>query len=277
MDALRLIRGSRRELAAAHGDGADAVLGEVWQSCELVEAVGAGIANALDGLEFLGAEPRADGAGADGAGAAAPVGARVPMGPPRPEAGEGRPTGFAAASDSPSAEPRSAAPPPSDPTSDDAAVAGAWSAGAAAEAARSVAEAAAHVARAVGRPPEAEPYPSPAGDQTPDPASGPPADGWSAPGRVSRLTGVADPPAAVHEMRRLVHEAAEALIALACAATEEDLYWRCIDAVDAAAECKALVTDLLRALGEAVPPERPPDTGLTLPRPGADREPERQP
>ncbi|WP_051939868.1 DUF6099 family protein [Phaeacidiphilus oryzae] len=258
MDATRLIRGSRRSLAAAHEDGPAAVLAEVRRCCELVEAVGAGIAGALDGLEFLGGEPpRAGvGAGTSAASAASATFAASPLAAtvsPATEAGE---------------------PPPAD---------GAWSAGAAAEAARSLAEAAAQVARAVGGPvhePDHEP------DHEPVRESGRPVVGAShgpvlaGPGEAAcRLTGVADPPAAVHEMRRLVHETAEALIALACDASDEDLYWRCIDAVDAAAECKSLVTDLLRALGETVPPDRRPETALSLPEPDSEHEPdsEREP
>jgi|GEM_PF-1585272 len=143
----------------------------------------------------------------------------------------------------------------------------AWSPGAAAEAARTLAEAAAQAAEAVGRPPD-----DPDGDSDLDPAAGPdgsPGGGRGggldgSPGgvpRAARLTGIADPPGAARELRALLREAAEALIALACQAEEEFLYWRCINGVDALAECEELTAELLRALGCA-PAVAEPDAPL---------------
>jgi hypothetical protein len=77
---------------------------------------------------------------------------------------------------------------------------------------------------------------------------GPPADDWAGPSRAERLTLVGDLTTTVRELRVLIHETAEALIVLACGADEQELYWRCIDSVDAVAECQDLATELLRAL-----------------------------
>src|SRR4051812_48899816 len=78
------------------------------------------------------------------------------------------------------------------------------------EIARAVAEAAGHAAACVGRPPD---------------------DGAGA-SRAERLSLLTDLPGTARELRILVQETAEALIVLACGATEQDLYWRCIDSVD---------------------------------------------
>ncbi|MFF4649948.1 DUF6099 family protein [Streptomyces sp. NPDC001380] len=99
-----------------------------------------------------------------------------------------------------------------------------------------------------------------------------PPDEWTGFGRAARLTEIAEPGAALRELRQLVHEAAEALVVVACGAETETLYWQCIDAVDAAAGCKDAVTELLRARREeadpelAEPPEPigPPDPPATL-------------
>jgi hypothetical protein len=71
------------------------------------------------------------------------------------------------------------------------------------------------------------------------------------PSRADRLSAVGDLVGTVRELRALIHETAEALIVLACGAQEQDLYWRCIDSVDAVAECQELATDLLRAVDPA--------------------------
>ncbi|MFC1418614.1 DUF6099 family protein [Streptacidiphilus cavernicola] len=99
----------------------------------------------------------------------------------------------------------------------------------AAEIARAVAEAAGHAAACVGRPP----------------------DDGAGPSRAERLTLLVEPAGTVRELRILVQETAEALIVLACGAAEQELYWRCIDSVDAAAECQDLATQLLRAVDPA--------------------------
>ena len=100
----------------------------------------------------------------------------------------------------------------------------------AAEIARAVAEAAGHAAVCVGRPPD---------------------DDGVGPSRAERLTVLVELAVTVRELRILVQETAEALIVLACGATEQELYWRCIDSVDAAAECQDLATQLLRAVDPA--------------------------
>lgn len=94
------------------------------------------------------------------------------------------------------------------------------------EIARAVAEAAGHAAACVGRPP----------------------DDGGGPSRAERLSLLTDPAATVRELRKLVQETAEALIVLACGAAEQDLYWRCIDSVDATAECQDLVAQLQRSV-----------------------------
>ncbi|MBC3844238.1 hypothetical protein GXW82_41035 [Streptacidiphilus sp. 4-A2] len=94
-----------------------------------------------------------------------------------------------------------------------------------------LAQAAGHAAACVGRPP----------------------DDSCGPSRAERLTTVQDLETTVRELRALIHETAEALIVLACGAAEQELYWRCIDSVDAVAECQELATELLRAVRSGVP------------------------
>ncbi|MGA5703745.1 DUF6099 family protein [Peterkaempfera bronchialis] len=94
-----------------------------------------------------------------------------------------------------------------------------------------------------------------------------PPDDWTGFGRAARLTELAEPGAVLRELRGLIHEVAEALIIVACGADTEALYWQCIDAVDAAAECKDAVTELLRTLHEE--PDRDPDPDL-VPDPDPD-------
>jgi hypothetical protein len=103
------------------------------------------------------------------------------------------------------------------------------SGGGAAEIARAVAEAAGHAAACVGQPP----------------------DDGAGPSRAERLTVLVELAVTVRELRILVQETAEALIVLACGATDQELYWRCIDSVDATAECQDLATQLLRAVDPA--------------------------
>ena len=93
------------------------------------------------------------------------------------------------------------------------------------EIANALVEAASHAAACVGRPPDE-----------------------GGPSRAERLSTVEDLPATVRELRALIHETAESLIVLACGAGEQELYWRCIDSVDAVAECQELATELLRAV-----------------------------
>jgi hypothetical protein len=95
-----------------------------------------------------------------------------------------------------------------------------------AEIARAVAEAGGHAAACVGRPP----------------------DDGGGPSRAERLSVLTERADTVRELRSLVQETAEALIVVACGAGEQELYWRCIDSVDAVAECQDLATQLLRAV-----------------------------
>ena len=107
------------------------------------------------------------------------------------------------------------------------------------EIANALVEAAGHAAACVGRPPDE-----------------------GGPSRAERLSSAADLPATVRELRALIHETAESLIVLACGAAEQELYWRCIDSVDAVAECQELATELLRAV----------DRSRTEPRPAWERQ-----
>jgi Family of unknown function (DUF6099) len=127
------------------------------------------------------------------------------------------------------------------------------------EIASALAEAAGHAAACVGRPP----------------------DDSGGPSRAERLSTVRDVEATVSELRTLIHETAEALIVLACGAAEQELYWRCVDSVDAVAECEELATELLRAVRAGRPDPGPApgsdpgsDPGL---EPGSDPGPGREP
>lgn len=88
----------------------------------------------------------------------------------------------------------------------------------------------------------------------------PPGD-WTGFGRAAALTELARAGLALRELRGLLHETAEALIIIACGAETETLYWKCIDAVDAAACCTDAITELLLALREESDPElaEPPE------------------
>ncbi|MFC1434735.1 DUF6099 family protein [Streptacidiphilus sp. N1-3] len=121
-----------------------------------------------------------------------------------------------------------------------------------AEIARAVAEAAGHAAACVGRPP----------------------DDGAGPSRAERLTVLAGLPGTARELRALVQETAEALIVLACGAAEQELYWRCIDSVDAAAECQDLATQLLRVVDPACRELRPPGEWQTAGEPETDSAPD---
>ena len=92
------------------------------------------------------------------------------------------------------------------------------------EIARAVAEAAGHGAACVGRPP----------------------DDGAGPSRAERLSVLADLSATVRELRILIQETAEALIVVACGAAEQELYWRCIDSVDASTDAQSTSEDDLR-------------------------------
>lgn len=109
-----------------------------------------------------------------------------------------------------------------------------------------LAEAGAHTVACIGRPPD-DPAPD---DPAPDdsaPAGRPPVD-WTGGVRAGRLAGIGELEPVLHELGSLLHEVAESLVVLACTADAESVYWQCIDGVDAGAECKDLVSELLRTV-----------------------------
>ncbi|WP_157597457.1 DUF6099 family protein [Streptacidiphilus rugosus] len=113
------------------------------------------------------------------------------------------------------------------------------------EIARALAEAGAHAAECIGRPPD-------------EPVTGE---------RAARLSELADVGAALRELRLLIQEASESLLVVACGADEQELYWSCVDGVDAAFQARELLTELLRAIDEETGPG--PDEGLEPAREGA--------
>ncbi|MER8186294.1 DUF6099 family protein [Kitasatospora sp. NPDC094015] len=72
--------------------------------------------------------------------------------------------------------------------------------------------------------------------------------GWSGGGRAGRLGELGELEPVLLALGTLLHEVAETLVVLACGAEAESVYWRCIDGVDAGAECKDLVVELLRTV-----------------------------
>ncbi|MCU7824765.1 DUF6099 family protein [Kitasatospora sp. DSM 101779] len=78
-------------------------------------------------------------------------------------------------------------------------------------------------------------------------ALGPPGTDWAG-GRARRLDDLGELDPVLCELCFLLHEVAEALVVLACGADAESVYWRCIDGVDAGADCKEVAADLLRAV-----------------------------
>ncbi|GAA4848906.1 DUF6099 family protein [Kitasatospora terrestris] len=101
-----------------------------------------------------------------------------------------------------------------------------------------------HAASCLDQPPEADP----------DGLGG----DWSGGGRVERLGELGELEPVLAELAVLLNEASETLVVLACGADTESLYWCCIDGVDATAECKDLVAELLRAVRREAGVE-PPD------------------
>lgn len=92
-----------------------------------------------------------------------------------------------------------------------------------------------------------------------------PSDDWTGSGRAARLTGIEDRRVVLRELRELIHALAETLVVVACGAGSEELYWRCIDGVDATTECKDRVSDLMQALGQegaAIEEELPAEADL---------------
>lgn len=76
-----------------------------------------------------------------------------------------------------------------------------------------------------------------------------PSSGDAPAARAERADRVERPIPVLRELRVLVDEMCEALLAVACGAHEQELYWRCVDTVDAAAECRDLIGELLRVSG----------------------------
>ncbi|MCQ4083038.1 DUF6099 family protein [Streptomyces sp. RB6PN25] len=67
----------------------------------------------------------------------------------------------------------------------------------------------------------------------------------AAPLRAARLSGVRDPRAVLRGLLGILGEVVVALVAAVCATEDEELYWQCIDAVDAADDSKDRVCALL--------------------------------
>jgi len=84
---------------------------------------------------------------------------------------------------------------------------------------------------------------------------------WVGTGRAGRLDEVGELEPVLEELGRLLHEVAETLVVLACGADAESLYWRCIDGVDAGAECKDLVAELLRTVRKGAGRDEGEDEG----------------
>ncbi|MEV6315617.1 DUF6099 family protein [Streptomyces sp. NPDC051776] len=66
--------------------------------------------------------------------------------------------------------------------------------------------------------------------------------------RAAELTGVQDARTVLQRLGGLLGEVGIALVAVACGADEESLYWQCIEAIDAADESSDRVRGLLRQL-----------------------------
>jgi len=96
-------------------------------------------------------------------------------------------------------------------------------------------------------------------DQPPEAESDGPGGEWSGGGRVDRLDELGELEPVLVELGALLHEVSETLVVLACGADVESLYWCCIDGVDAGAECKDLVAELLRTVRGRAGAEEPDD------------------
>ncbi|MFJ1701826.1 DUF6099 family protein [Kitasatospora sp. NPDC088346] len=119
-----------------------------------------------------------------------------------------------------------------------------------------------HAASCVEPQPEVDP------DRTVDCSDDWPAD-WSGGGRADRLRELGEVEPVLLALGSLLHEVAETLVVLACGAEAESVYWRCIDGVDAGAECKDLLAELLRTVRRES--GAPPPTGPEEPdRDGVD-------
>ncbi|WP_051967680.1 DUF6099 family protein [Kitasatospora mediocidica] len=91
---------------------------------------------------------------------------------------------------------------------------------------------------------------------------------WAPTGRAARLGEVGEPVPVLWQLRQLLNEASEALIIVACGAETESVYWQCIDGVDAQAECRDLLAELLRVLRHLDPDQELPPDDQAPPKPG---------
>ncbi|MGX2993957.1 DUF6099 family protein [Streptomyces sp. JNUCC 64] len=66
--------------------------------------------------------------------------------------------------------------------------------------------------------------------------------------RAARLTGIADPHTALLRLGSLLGEVGIALVGIASTAEDQGAYWQCMEAIDAADECRDRVLDMLRRL-----------------------------
>ncbi|MEG3629907.1 DUF6099 family protein [Streptomyces poriticola] len=76
--------------------------------------------------------------------------------------------------------------------------------------------------------------------------------------RAAQLTELGDARQALMRLGALLGEIGIALVGIACAADDEGTYWQCMEAIDAADECRDRVQEMLRKLADrdAVLPER---------------------
>ncbi|WP_199239456.1 DUF6099 family protein [Streptomyces sp. ICBB 8177] len=85
------------------------------------------------------------------------------------------------------------------------------------------------------------------------------------PARAVALTGVREPPTALRALLALTADVVVALVAVACATEEENVYWQCIEAMDAVDEARDRVRSLLTRYGSDPPSS--PDPGDEPPQP----------
>lgn len=117
------------------------------------------------------------------------------------------------------------------------------------EVARALAEAASHAAECIGHPPD-------------EPVTGE---------RATRLGALVDLGGALSELRQLIQEAAGSLLVVACGVDEQELYWSCVDGVDATHPVRELLTELLRAVGGEAPEPDPGSSSVGNGTPVAER------
>ncbi|MEU6171697.1 DUF6099 family protein [Streptantibioticus parmotrematis] len=78
------------------------------------------------------------------------------------------------------------------------------------------------------------------------------------PARAAALTEIREPSAALRALLVLAADVVVALVAVACATEEENVYWQCIEAMDAVDEARDRVRDLLTRYASGPPPSGPP-------------------